>query len=234
MKYKTILFDLDGTLLPMDLDAFKKDYFTMLVKSISNHGYEPSGLMQAILLGIDAMLKNDGEMTNEKAFFDVMYGIYGDKIYSDKVYFEEFYDKEFDNIKKTVGFNPDARWVVTRLKEAGYRLILATNPVFPVAATYKRMAWAGIDPSFFELITTYENSNFSKPRKEYYKEIIDKARILPSECLMVGNDTSDDLAASEIGIGVFLVTDNLINGSGIDVSKYPNGKLQDLLTFIGL
>lgn len=234
MKYKAILFDLDGTLLPMDLDVFKKNYFTMLVKSICSHGYDKSELMGAILGGIEAMLNNNGERTNEKAFFDVMYAVYGDKIYSDNVYFEDFYENEFDSLRSSVGFDPDAKEVVDRIKAAGYRLILATNPVFPVAATYKRIAWAGLDPSAFELITTYEDFHYSKPRVEYYKEILDKTGLLPCECLMVGNDTSDDLFAKELGINVFLATRDLINERGIDISEFPNGSLRDLIRLLNL
>ena len=40
MKQKTVLFDLDGTLLPMDQDAFTKGYFTLLVQKLAPHGYD--------------------------------------------------------------------------------------------------------------------------------------------------------------------------------------------------
>ena len=229
MRYKAILFDLDGTLLPMDLDSFKNMYFSMLVKSISRHGYEPGPLMNAILDGIGAMFNNNGEMTNEKAFFDVMQKAFGDKIYSDIRYFQEFYENEFDQIRATVGFNPDAEVVIKRLKAMGYRLILATNPVFPEIATKKRIEWAGLSPCDFEFITTYENSHFSKPNNGYYEEILDKAKLSAGECLMVGNDTTDDMSVTNLGMDAFLVTDDLINKKGTDISCYKNGKLIDLL-----
>ena len=38
---KTILFDLDGTLLPMDQDAFTKAYFKSLSEYLLPFGYEP-------------------------------------------------------------------------------------------------------------------------------------------------------------------------------------------------
>ena len=228
MRYKAILFDLDGTLLPMDLEQFKNMYFSLLVKSIAKHGYEPKALMKAILDGIGAMFNNDGEKTNEKAFFDVMQTAFGDKIYADIRYFEEFYEKEFDLVRASVGFNSEAAGVIKKLRSMGYRLILATNPVFPEAATKKRIEWAGLAASDFEFITTYENSHFSKPSIDYYKEILDKAGLLPRECLMVGNDTSDDMSAKDLGLDVFLVTDDLINDKGIDVSLFKRGKLTDL------
>lgn len=38
---KVALFDLDGTLLPMDQDAFTRGYFNLLAKKLAPHGYEP-------------------------------------------------------------------------------------------------------------------------------------------------------------------------------------------------
>lgn len=228
MKYKAILFDLDGTLLPMDLDTFKRQYFSLLVKSISSHGYEPTVLMNAILKGVGAMLGNSGLRTNEQVFFDVMESILGKGVYKDIKYFEEFYENEFDLVRASVGYDAEAGRVVKRLKEMGYRLILATNPVFPDVATKKRIEWAGLSPNDFEYITTYENSKFSKPNVGYYKEILDKTGLSAAECLMVGNDTADDMSAGALGIDTFLVTDYLINEKNIGISIYKNGKLSDI------
>ena len=114
----------------------------------------------------------------------------------------------------------------------GYRLILATNPVFPKVATLKRMEWAGLSACDFELITTYESSHFSKPALGYFKEILDRSGLRADECLMVGNDTSDDISCADLGMDVFLVTDDLINEKGIDISKYANGKLTDIYALL--
>ena len=40
-KLTTILFDLDGTLLPMDNDAFTRGYFKLLAARLAPLGYEP-------------------------------------------------------------------------------------------------------------------------------------------------------------------------------------------------
>ena len=64
----TVLFDLDGTLLPMDNDAFTKGYFKLLAAAMMLHGYEPQKLVDSIWAGTAAMVKNDGSRTNEEAF----------------------------------------------------------------------------------------------------------------------------------------------------------------------
>ncbi len=40
MVLKAVLFDLDGTLLPMDQDIFVKTYFKGLAKALAPHGYD--------------------------------------------------------------------------------------------------------------------------------------------------------------------------------------------------
>ena len=53
----TILFDLDGTLLPMDQDAFMEIYFRELSKRCLPLGYEPKALVDAVWKGTGAMVK---------------------------------------------------------------------------------------------------------------------------------------------------------------------------------
>ena len=84
----TVLFDLDGQLLPMDNDAFTKGYFKLLAAAMMPYGYEPKKLVDAIWAGTAAMVKNDGTQSNEEAFWARVYAIYGDKIIQDKALFE--------------------------------------------------------------------------------------------------------------------------------------------------
>ena len=71
MKYKAILFDMDGTLLPMDMEAFTKGYFKGLSAKLAKYGIEPEALVQAVWTGTKAMVKNDGTCSNETAFWRV-------------------------------------------------------------------------------------------------------------------------------------------------------------------
>ena len=45
MGIKAVLFDLDGTLLPMEQSAFTKAYFGGLAKRLAPIGYEPQRLI---------------------------------------------------------------------------------------------------------------------------------------------------------------------------------------------
>ena len=74
MKISTVLFDLDGTLLPMDNDEFTKGYFKLLVKKLAPYGYEQQELVSAIWKGTAAMVKNDGTLSNYDVFWKAFEG----------------------------------------------------------------------------------------------------------------------------------------------------------------
>lgn len=232
MSIKAILFDLDGTLVPMEQEVFVKDYFKRLSAKLVPYGYEPKQLIDTIWKGTAAMIKNNGDNLNEQVFWTVAEGVYGDKILADKYLFDEFYQTEFDKVKAVCGFNPKAKQTVATLKELGYRVVLATNPIFPPEATELRISWAGLAPQDFEFYTTYKNINCCKPNLAYYKEVAARIGCEPSECLMVGNDVGDDMVAEAIGMKVFLLTDCLINAENENISCYPQGDFDDLMEYI--
>jgi len=232
MKLTTVLFDLDGTLVPMDQDVFVGDYFRRIAAKLAVHGYDPKSLVDMIWYGTYVMIKNDGSKTNEEAFWDYAVSVYGEKILADKDLFQEFYEQEFDKVKAVCGYNAAAAATVRSLKDAGYRVVLATNPIFPSIATEFRIGWAGLKPEEFELYTTYENINFCKPNPKYYQEIIRRLGVKSEECLMVGNDVGDDMVAQTLGMNVFLLTDCLINKTERTVSEFPNGSFPELMQYI--
>ena len=232
MSLKAVLFDLDGTLLPMDQEVFVKAYFGGISQKLAPQGYDPKELISAIWQGTGAMIKNDGKHTNEEVFWNTFKSIYGEQCLNDTPYFDKFYEENFDDIKAVCGFNPQASETVKALKAKGFRVILATNPIFPKIATEKRIAWAGLKPEDFELFTSYENISFSKPNPKYFEEILNRTGLSADECIMVGNDTGDDLAAEKLGIKVFLLTDCLINKDGVDIDAYPHGDFNALNNYL--
>ena len=232
MKITTILFDLDGTLLPMDNDEFTKGYFKLLVKKLAPYGYEPQKLIDGIWAGTAAMVKNDGTKSNEQAFWEKFSEVFGEKALADKPLFDEFYEKEFQNAKEICGYNPKAAIAVHTIKEMEFQIALATNPIFPSTATESRIRWAGFEPNDFELYTTYENIGYCKPNPDYYREIAKRLGVDTEQCLMVGNDVTEDMeAAQKAGMSVFLLTDCLINKERKDISAYPRGSFEQLIDF---
>ena len=229
---RTILFDLDGTLLPMDQDKFVKSYLGRMARKMAPHGYDPELLVKAIWKGTGAMVMNDGSATNEEVFWQVFSGIFGRDTRADEPLFEEYYKNEFQSVQADCGFHPMAAEVIRQIKALGYRVALATNPLFPAIATQSRIKWAGLDPADFDLITTYDNSRHCKPNTAYYRDILEILDLRPEECVMVGNDVGEDMIAETLGMRVFLLTDCIINKENKDISRYPQGSFPELLEFI--
>ena len=232
MKLSMVLFDLDGTLLPMDQDVFVNSYFGKLAARLAPAGYNPKELIAAVWAGTMAMIQNRGGKTNEAVFWDDFASRYGDKAREDYPLFDAFYREEFDRVQQVCGFNPQAAETVQAIKDMGLRVALATNPIFPAVATEKRIRWAGLEPEDFEWFTTYENSTYCKPNPKYYLEVAQRLGVQPEECLMVGNDVGDDLPARETGMKAFLLTDCLINKDGEDISALPHGSFSELLAYV--
>ena len=232
MSIKMILFDLDGTLLPMDQELFVKTYFGKLATRVAPHGYDPKLLVDAIWKSTAAMIGNEGKKTNEAVFWDAFAAEFGEDVRKDEPLFDAFYREEFDTVKVSCGYDPAAARSVYALKEKGFRIALATNPIFPSMATECRIRWAGLKPSDFELFTTYENSSYCKPSLAYYERILEALGATADECLMVGNDVAEDMVAQKLGMKVFLMTECLLNKNGSDISIYPQGDFDDLLAFV--
>ena len=229
---KVVLFDLDGTLLPMDDKRFTEDYFTILTEKISTQGYDLDQLLSGIWQGIKSMIKNNGEKSNKHVFWEEFSKVMGDKVLEDIPLFEDFHNNVFQSLSISCGYTSKSKEVVDKVKDMGYRVVLATNPVFPRAATESRIKWAGLSPHDFELCTTYENTSYCKPNIKYYEHILNEIGCRAEECLMVGNNVREDMIASTLGMRVFLLTDYLINEEEKDISNYPSGSYNELIEYI--
>ena len=231
---KTILFDLDGTLLPMVEKEFLEGYFGLLTKTMEPRGLSGKELIAVLWRGVAAMMANDGKRSNEAVFREVFARAYPDRdVDGDLSALETFYRTTFDCARVFCGSNPAAGETVRELKRRGFSLILASNPVFPRFAQETRLTWAGIDPAEFSFFTSYENFAFSKPNPDYYRAILSSNGLAPNECLMVGNDAEEDAwAASQAGIPVFLLTDCLINRKDKDITLFRRGSFPELMRAI--
>lgn len=230
---KTVLFDLDGTLLPFIQDDFIKLYFGGLCKKLAPLGYHPDKVVKDIWAGTKAMVKNDGSRFNKDAFWETFRS--ANVGLPDAEYLcDEFYTGEFDAVRACLKSIPDHKPMISRLKDMGLEVVLATNPIFPRCAVETRLKWVNLDEKDFSYITSYENSTFCKPNPAYFKEVLEKIGRQPKECVMIGNSAAEDIIpARKLGIAAFLAADHLENPEAIDISGFPQGTLEDAEDFIG-
>lgn len=230
---KYLLFDLDGTLLPVDNDTFIPNY----VKSITHYFsdlIEPSFFARQLMDSTYTMITNlDPTLTNEQKFMADFFAKVNKDVDELLPLFEDYYQNHYHAVQQTTQPVALARQMVTSALERGSRIVLATNAVFPRDAVEQRMQWAGIADLPWELVTTYEDSHFCKPNTEYYAEIVERLGAQPEECLHIGNDMDEDLAAAEIGIPVVIVEDCLLNPQNKPLAlSHFHGSLADVANWL--
>ena len=225
----TILFDLDGTLLPFWQDDFIHTYFEALVACAAPMGYDGKQLIDAVWKGTAAMVTNSGSVTNRQAFWEVFTRELGIAAMALESILNDFYAREFDAVRSVLREPADHSQLIAGLRRKGYQVILATNPIFPAVAVATRLGWVGLTEGDFDYITTYENSRHSKPNPDYYRDILAHTGREPEECLMIGNNPVDDMAALQAGLSGYLVTDYIENPDGRSIEAYPRGTFQTLV-----
>lgn len=218
---KAVLFDLDGTLLPMDQDEFINAYFQELSKVACDEDTDKKAFVGMVWASTKAMIENDGSRKNVEAFWESFEKAAGKDCTTLKEKCDGFYTKEFHNVNVVTKGNPLAKKAVQLAKGKDRKVVLATNPMFPMDGQRTRISWIGLTEDDFEFITSYESDSFCKPNPKYYISICERLGVKPEECLMVGNDEREDMyAASSIGMNCFLVTDFMIE----DKEHHWNGE----------
>ena len=207
MRYQAILFDMDGTLVPMEVEAFARAYFKALAAELAPFGVAPDVLVKAIWTGTEAMVRNDGSRPNADVFWDVMTQITHIDRASVEPVCDAFYTGNFNLARAATGENPLAAEAVRLAHEKADKVVLATNPLFPMAGQATRMGWVGLKPADFDLVTCYTSDRFCKPNPAYYHDVCARLGLEPGKCLMIGNDDREDMyAASAAGMDCWLVT----------------------------
>jgi FMN phosphatase YigB (HAD superfamily) len=202
----TLLFDLDDTLLDTNLDAFVPAYFQGLSKHLEDH-VEPAVMLRALVRGMNLMNESqDPTRTLQEVFEADFYPTLG--IPKPELWdaLEDYYDNVFPSLGMHTRQRPEAVPLIEWAFSRGYRVAIATDPLFPRKATYHRLRWAGLDPERFELVSTFENFHFTKTQPAYYAEVLGQLGWTDGPVLMVGNDVQRDLvSAHQLGLKTYFI-----------------------------
>ena len=227
---KAVFFDLDGTLLPLDMELFSRLYFAAVEDSGLMEHIHPTEGRAIFGEGIYAMLGNDGRRSNADVFFEIALRRSALSRPGFEALMDGFYRGGYRHMRQSTHRDARVPQIVSALKGKGYRLILSTQPVFPPIATNQRVEWAGLSPQDFEYISYYDNSNWCKPNLGYYREILQKTGLGAQECYIVGNDVREDMCAVALGFEGFLLTEQLI-GNLEDAPECQKGDYSALAGF---
>jgi len=210
---KAVLFDLDNTLILFDEQKYFKSYVTQLAAAFADIiPFEK--FHHHLIFASQELLKNNGEMSNADYYMNAF--TQGLEFSRAELWqrFLNFYATEYDQFQALVTVAPGVAELFRHLAAVGLKVVIASNPMFPLSIQEKRLSWANLENYPFALITHIENMTFCKPRLEYYQQICEIIETDPADCLMVGNDPVNDIIVTRLGMKTFLTVD----GRAVDAS----------------
>ncbi len=207
---KAVLLDLDDTLLRCSDRVFVPEYLSRVDAFFeARWGYpQMSAILRQFIRA--AASPRTAYQTNTNLAESLIASQTGQSMDAIRAAFVEFYATSYPqlaNCVEQVAIAPD---LVNRLREQGYALVIATNPLYPQDAIRQRLTWAGIsdNPADYALITHSDNMHFTKPDPAYYAEIVARVGVEPDEAIMVGDSLTNDMqAARALGLGTYFITE---------------------------
>lgn len=210
---KAVLFDMDSTLLDINLSAFLVAYAADVSRLMAEISGKPTAsfgpAFARCYLSMGDPKRADG-LTNAEMFAQTFEKLTGVPLL-DPVIADALKCYERDVLPSRQGGLVAARPMPGGLdalqtcQDLGLKVALATNPSFTETCIRVRMGWAGIQDMPFERISYMQNSTRLKPKARYYEEFISALGLTPEECLMVGNDSKRDFPKPDIGLRTIYV-----------------------------
>ena len=231
----TLLADLDDTLLENNFDEFLPFYLDALGKHLASIA-EPEFLISNLLAATQKMIENNRPDRTLKQVFDSSFFPSLDVVPDEmQTTIDEFYSEVFPNLRKYTNQRPDAIQLVNQIFEAGSRVAIATNPLFPRAAIVQRLEWAGLSPQDYDFstITSYETFHFTKPNPAYFAEILAQIGWPEGAIVMTGDNLDDDIIASrQLGLPAFWISTQEVSAAPGLHAPTASGSISDFSTWL--
>jgi FMN phosphatase YigB (HAD superfamily) len=223
----TLLLDLDDTLLETNMDAFIPAYFQALSAAMAKE-VSPQVMIPALTSGMKAMMANlDPARTLREVFDSVFFPKLGLDRSAIQPTIDRFYDDVFPSLGSLTKPIPEAVRLVDWAFAQGHRVVIATNPLFPLKAIQHRLRWAGLSPEKypFDLVTSYETLHFTKETVAYYPEMLAQIGWPDAPAVMVGDDIEREVRPTQAaGFPVFWVRKT--SEVSADAGEVPQGTLE--------
>lgn len=227
MLVRALLLDLDDTLLHNSMGDFLPSYFKALTAAVADlMPAEP--FLQALHYATKKMIENtDPTLTNQEVFWGAFEPLLTVERAALEPVLDHFYEESFPLLYGKTEPISGSKELLDAAKEQGWKVAIATNPVFPLRAIQHRIEWAGLDEAKVDFITSYENMTSTKPHAAYFSQIAHALGAEPADCVMAGNHLSNDLVgAIAVGMQTFWVKDYPIEDAAITPTF--QGSLHDL------
>ncbi len=229
----TLLLDLDDTLLETNMDVFIPVYFKALSTALAG-AVPPDVMIPALTGGTKAMMGNMDPALTLREVFD---SHFFPKLGTDRLALQSSIDRFYDEVFPTLGTMtkpiPEAVRLVDWALGQGHRVVIATNPIFPLKAVQHRLRWAELPPEKypFALVTSYETFHFTKETVAYYPEVLAQLGWPDDPVVMVGDDIEREVKPTQAaGFPVFWVRES--NDVPSEQDHIPRGKLESFQSWL--
>jgi len=219
------------------METFLPAYMMALAEHLGDFA-DGMQLVNELLNASQGMMTNEDPSQTLKEVFDrAFYPALGLDYAAVQAPIQEFYENVYPNLKGGTEYRPAAKALVREANARGYRIAIATNPLFPKTATWQRLEWAGLrgDDPGVALVSTYENFHFAKPNPAYFAEVLAQMGWPEGPAAMVGNDAEDDIAAAKsLGLATFWINEKAFQAE-VQNGEPPvngSGKIGDVLQWI--
>lgn len=231
----TLLLDLDNTLLGNSMEVFLPAYLKLLSTELAGYA-RPEALIKVLLSATQQMVENRRpDCTLQEVFEHGFYPVLGQEAADLRVPIERFYTETFPQLEALTQRKEGARALIESAFDRGYRVVIATNPLFPRMAILERLAWAGLPANQYpyHLIGSYETFHFTKPHPAYFAEILGRLGWQEGPAVVVGDDLLNDILPAQIlGLPVFWIENA---GQPLPPGGQPpsaSGQLEDVLPWL--
>jgi FMN phosphatase YigB (HAD superfamily) len=231
----TLLIDLDDTLLGNQIDTFVSYYTRALAKHLAAT-VEPKLLVEQLMAATSFMLSHQRpDVTLRENFDSVFYPAIGISKRDAQPLIDDFYSRIFPSLKQYTQYLPASQSLLEGAFARGWRVAIATNPLFPRTAILQRLSWAGADPLVysFALIPDYETFHFAKPNPAFYAELLARIDWPDGPIVMVGDTLDNDVvAARSMDLTAFWIPKDGLQSPEGPLAPNGRGTLADVLPWL--
>jgi FMN phosphatase YigB (HAD superfamily) len=200
---EAVLFDLDGTLLDLDGEAFLDAYVDHLAAVWGED--DPATFRQVLMASALAIFRPHPGATNG----EVLRAQLAAHLRLPRSEVErrlELADR-LAPARLRLSYRPrrEAARSVRFCLRLGLRVVVATTPIYSPEVVSLRLRWARLERVPWALVTHADNMHTCKPQPEYFTEIAERLGLPPAACLVVGDDPLQDGPAAQAGMQTFIL-----------------------------
>lgn len=205
--YKNYIFDLYGTLIDIRTDEWSDEPWEEFAAWLTKNGMPYTGKEVRELYNseVKRLEKEPTEYKHREIdiipVFETICKKHKPDITADEIW------KVGENFRiittKMIRLYPNSKKVLTELRRAGKKVFLLSNAqrVF----TWQELEKTGIVEDFDDIFIS-SDAGCKKPDPAFYNKLLEKHNLKIEECVMIGNDSTCDIAgADSVGMDSFYV-----------------------------